>query len=212
MESMIQEHRRCSILLAAAEQAFAHGDWALFRARVAELRDELFAHFRAEEDILFPQFEERTGLHAPTADLCTQHEAMREILEALASVSPAHDPEGCGAELATLALLYRQHRESEEGMLYTALGAAPAAVPAPALQPAAPPLDLRGLEPPQPIVRIFEELRRAPAEPLRVVLPHEPQPLYGLLRERGYEWSGAQRADGGFDLTIRRAVEVPTSD
>ena len=209
---MIREHRRCAILLEAAQQAFARSDWALFRVRVAELRDALLAHFEAEEDIVFPQFEQRTGLRAPTADLCTQHEAMREILEALASVSPAHDPEGCGAELATLALLYRQHRESEEGMLYPALGAALDVPPIPPpLAPAAPALDLRGLEPPQPIVRIFEALQRAPGEPLRVVLPHEPQPLYGLLRERGFEWSGAPRADGGFDLTIRRAIEVPTS-
>ena len=35
--------------------------------------------------------------------------------------------------------------------------------------------------------------------------PHEPHPLYGLLREQGFAWSGAARADGGFELTIRRA-------
>ena len=212
MDSMLQEHRRCDLLLASAEEAFARADWVLFRARVAALREALLAHFETEEGVVFPQFEQRTGLRAPTADLCTQHKGMRKILEALASASPAHDPEGCGAELATFALLYRQHREREEGLLYPAFAAPGAApMPMPAMAPVEPALDLRGLEPPQPIVRIFEALQRAPGEPLRVVLPHEPQPLYGLLRERGFEWSGAQRADGGFDLTIRRAGEVPTS-
>ncbi|MEO8719056.1 MAG: DUF2249 domain-containing protein, partial [Burkholderiales bacterium] len=62
--------------------------------------------------------------------------------------------------------------------------------------------DLRGLQPPEPIVRIFEALERSPGAPLRAILPHEPAPLYPLLRERGLSWSGAQRADGAFELLI----------
>ncbi|MNC87662.1 hypothetical protein D3C83_34040 [compost metagenome] len=65
-------------------------------------------------------------------------------------------------------------------------------------------LDLRGLQPPEPIVRIFDALERAPGAPLRAILPHEPVPLYGLLRERGFSCSGAQRADGGFEVLIER--------
>ena len=67
------------------------------------------------------------------------------------------------------------------------------------------PVDLRGLQPPEPIVRIFEALERAPGEPLRVILPHEPVPLYALLRERGFRYSGTPRADGGFEVLIERA-------
>ena len=212
MESMTQEHRRCDSLLVAAEQALRTADWPVFRERVAELRDVLLAHFDAEEQFMFPQFERRTGLREPTADLCRQHQRMREILEALASVSPAHDPEGCGAELTTLAALFRQHRETEEDTMYPAFGRALEAMPMRSIAPSPlPALDLRGLEPPQPIVRIFETLKRAPREPLRVVLPHEPHPLYGLLREQGFEWSGAPRADGGFELTIRPRQELRQS-
>lgn len=209
MEMMIKEHVRCESLLAAAEKAFAAAEWPAFRVRVMELRDTLLAHFEAEEEIVFAQFERSTGLREPIAELCMQHQRMREILDALASVSPAHDPEGCGSELATLAALFRQHREIEEGTMYPAFGRALDAAPVRASAPAAvPAIDLRGLEPPQPIVRIFEALKRAPGEPLRVVLPHEPHPLYGLLREQGFEWSGAPRTDGGFELTIRSAQGV----
>jgi hypothetical protein len=35
-----------------------------------------------------------------------------------------------------------------------------------------------------------------------VILPHEPVPLYGLLRERGFSYRGSPRADGGFDVLI----------
>jgi uncharacterized protein (DUF2249 family) len=206
METMIKEHVRCESLLAGAEKAFAAAEWPAFRQLVIELRDTFLAHFETEEEVVFPQFERATGLRQPTAELRLQHQRMREILEALASVSPAHDPEGCGAELATLAALFRQHRETEEETMYPAFGRASGeASVRMVVQKAAPELDLRGLEPPQPIVRIFEALQRAPGEPLRVVLPHEPHPLYGLLRERGFEWSGAPRPDGGFELTIRSA-------
>ena len=212
MEAMIQEHVRCESLLAAAKEAFGRAEWPAFRSRVVELRDALLAHFTAEEESVFPQFERLTGLHEPTADLSTQHQRMREILDTLANVSPAHDPEGCGAELATLALLYLQHRQTEEGTMYPAFARALDTTQMhTTTAPAAPPLDLRGLEPPQPIVRIFEALEREPATPLRVVLPHEPYPLYNLLRERGFAWTGAARTDGGFELTIQRAREVPTS-
>ena len=205
MEPITEEHRRCDLLLATAEQALERGEWTAFRVRIVELRTALLAHFAVEEEELFPDFEKRTGLREPVADLCLQHRRMREILDALASASPAHDPGGCRAELDTFGLLYRQHNESEEGVLYPALARTREAVAQrAAVVGAAEALDLRGLEPPQPIVRIFEALERAPDEPLRVVLPHEPIPLYGLLDQRGFEWSGAALAGGGFELMIRR--------
>jgi uncharacterized protein (DUF2249 family) len=205
MDQLTEEHRRCDLLLAAAGQALERGEWAAFRVRMVELRTALLAHFAFEEEELFPDFERRTGLREPIADLCLQHRRMREILDALAAVAPAHDPRGCRTELDTLGLLHRQHKEGEESILYPTLARAREALkPRAATADAAQALDLRGLAPPQPIVRIFEALERAPDDPLRVVLPHEPVPLYGLLDQRGFEWSGASLADGGFELIIRR--------
>ena len=200
---MIEEHRRCALVLTAAERAHARREWPAFSGHIRMLRDSLLAHFAAEEEFIFPRFEGSPGLREPTWQLRMQHQRMREIVETLSSVSPAHDPEGCGAELVTLATLYRQHCEVEEDGMYPALGNSLSSGPMPPAAPSA--LDLRGLEPPQPIVRIFEALKSAPEQPLKVILPHEPHPLYGLLREQGFAWSGAPRADGGFELTIRKA-------
>src|SRR5512132_976181 len=121
MEPIAEEHRRCDLLLAAAEQALECGEWTAFRARIVELRTALTAHFALEEEELFPDFEQRTGVREPIADLCLQHRRMREILDALASASAAHDPGGCRAELGAFGLLYRQHKEIEESVLYPAL-------------------------------------------------------------------------------------------
>jgi hypothetical protein len=113
-------------------------------------------------------------------------EALRRQLDMLSAAAPQHDPEGCIAELEALAEALRRR------------GAAASAAPA------APPLDLRGLQPPEPIWRILAALDREPRAPLRVVLPHEPEPLYPMLRERGLRWSGALRPDGGYELLIEK--------
>ncbi|HEX9182632.1 MAG TPA: DUF2249 domain-containing protein [Burkholderiales bacterium] len=128
-------------------------------------------------------------LRASCAPLIEAHEDLRQQFETLGAAAPQYDPEGCVAALESLAGLLRTRYGDE---LRTARAQPPA------------PLDLRGLQPPEPIVRIFEALDRAPGEPLRAILPHEPVPLYALLRERGYSYSGMHRADGGYELLIER--------
>jgi uncharacterized protein (DUF2249 family) len=122
---------------------------------------------------------------------CAEDELVRRHLDILGAAAPQHDPEGCVAELQALA---RTLRERHAGK----------AIAAPAADEAAP-LDLRGLQPPEPIWRILDELQRAPRARLRVILPHEPLPLYGLLQERGFRWSGKTRGDGGYELFIEAA-------
>jgi uncharacterized protein DUF2249 len=148
--------------------------------------DEVIAHarrrdwsgYRACLAALREALEEQPGVEA--------HERARRHLDTLQAAAPQHDPEGCIAELEALAAALRGRA------LPRARGRAPA-------------LDLRGLQPPEPIVRIFAALERSPQQPLRAILPHEPVPLYALLREQGYRCSGAPRADGGYELLIERA-------
>jgi uncharacterized protein (DUF2249 family) len=123
------------------------------------------------------------------AGLIEQDEDLRQQFETLGAAAPRYDPEGCIAALEALAALLRTRHAA-------ALRAPPAPPPAP--------IDLRGLQPPEPMVRIFEALERSPGEPLRAILPHEPVPLYALLRERGFRYSGTARADGGYELLIER--------
>jgi len=114
-------------------------------------------------------------------------EELRARLDVLGAAAPEYDPAGYLGELEQLGAFLEKEGLSRND----------AAAPAPAL-------DLRGLQPPEPIVRILNELERAPRTPLRVILPHEPVPLYALLRERGFSWSGSPRAGGGYELLISR--------
>lgn len=63
-------------------------------------------------------------------------------------------------------------------------------------------LDVRGLEPPEPLERVLDALADLPADDrLRVRVRREPFPLYDLLRRMGYAWSGTPTADS-FEVLI----------
>lgn len=63
-------------------------------------------------------------------------------------------------------------------------------------------LDVRELEPPEPLERVLDALADLPAgDRLRVRLRREPFPLYDLLRRMGYAWSGTPTA-GAFEVLI----------
>lgn len=196
--------------LAATVDAARRGDWAAYLARFVALREELTEHMAYEDEELFPLLEKSGLAPADLATLYEDHAEFRQQLDALNAAAPQHDPEGCIAELERLAEFQRAHHARELSACYAhADRLALAPPPAPRAKPAAgdgpAPMDLRGLQPPEPIVRIFQALERAPHEPVRAILPHEPVPLYGLLRERGFGWAGTQRPDGGYELLIRKA-------
>jgi len=67
-------------------------------------------------------------------------------------------------------------------------------------------VDARGLEPPQPMVRILEALARLPAgAELRARTDRRPMHLYPLLAERGFTADTQEQSDGSFLTFIRRA-------
>ena len=173
--------------------------WTLYRQYLAGLREGLLQHMLFEEEALFPVLEK--GAAAAVKALREDHAQLRRHLETLGAAAPEQDPAGCIAELRELAALLRSHHAAE-----MALDPQYAVRPGPRLvlnEPAA--MDLRGLQPPEPMVRIFQALERSPGAPLRVILPHEPVPLYALLRERGFSCTGATRPDGGFEILIERS-------
>lgn len=67
-------------------------------------------------------------------------------------------------------------------------------------------LDVGGLEPPEPMVRILEALDTlAPRQSLRVLIDREPHPLYRVLQRHGHAWRTSALAGGRFELVIEAA-------
>ena len=195
--SLNEQHTQIDAQLDAAVAAGRVGRWPEYRRHFGMLREGLLQHMAFEEEVVFPVLEQ-AGAAAVKA-LRADHAQLRRHLETLGAAAPEQDPAGCLAELDDLAELLRLHHDAE-----MALDPQYASRPMPPLLLEDPPaMDLRGLQPPEPIVQIFQALEKGGA-PLRVILPHEPVPLYGLLRERGYSYAGSPRPDGGFEVLIER--------
>ena len=66
-------------------------------------------------------------------------------------------------------------------------------------------LDVRGLEPPEPMVRIMDAIATLQSgETLCVAIHREPFPLYAMLAEEGYVHSTTWKQDGYFEVIIRQ--------
>jgi Uncharacterized conserved protein (DUF2249)/Hemerythrin HHE cation binding domain len=197
-DSLNAQHALLARQLDAVIAAGRAARWPEYHRQLGALGEGLVQHMTFEEEALFPHLERRAATEVKA--LREGHAGLRRQLEMLGAAAPEQDPEGCVAALGELAALLHAHHEAE-----MALDPQYASRPTPALMVAdAPAMDLRGLQPPEPIERIFQALEHGPGAPLRVILPHEPVPLYGLLRERGYSCAGAPRPDGGFEVLIQR--------
>ena len=218
-ESLDTHHAQLEAQLAKILNAARAADWTAYRARFAVLRPAVLDHIAFEEQELFPELARVLGSEAEVLVLRSEHERLRRHFETLSAAAPEHDPAGFIGELEDLDAFIRQHHQRELQVCYPASdrlasgnaelaqdarGLVDAAAAEFGAEPSPPALDLRGLQPPEPIVRIFAALERAPDEPLRAILPHEPVPLYALLRDRGFRCAGETRPDGGYDLLIEK--------
>jgi uncharacterized protein (DUF2249 family) len=66
-------------------------------------------------------------------------------------------------------------------------------------------IDARGLEPPQPLVKILEALTTLPqGAQLRALTDRRPMHLYAQLEERGFVGESEEQEDGSFVTHVRR--------
>ncbi|EXI92042.1 MAG: iron-sulfur cluster repair di-iron protein [Candidatus Accumulibacter sp. BA-94] len=116
---MSVDHRSCDELLAAVEHALADGRWELARAAFARFRDGMLHHFSAEESVLFPLFEQSTGIYrGPTQVMRGEHAQMRQLLAAAAAALAARDVDDYSGNAETLLIMMQQHNVKEENVLY----------------------------------------------------------------------------------------------
>jgi hemerythrin-like domain-containing protein len=116
---MSNDHRSCDDRLAGVEQAVAGGDWALARNAFGRFQDAMLCHFAAEENLLFPRFEERTGMYqGPTQVMRGEHAQMRQLLAAAETALAQADGDDYAGSSETLLIMMQQHNVKEENMLY----------------------------------------------------------------------------------------------
>ena len=116
--TLAEHHRRCDALFAAARAAADAAAWSLLAERTGALREALLAHFRHEEERIFPLYEETSGEEGATEALCAQHDDMRAALWILATLSPAAEPRRYRDELDALQAAFDRHAADEESRMY----------------------------------------------------------------------------------------------
>jgi hypothetical protein len=116
--TLAQHHRHCDALFAAAREAASADDADALATRVSALREAVLAHFRYEEQHLFPLYEQSSGSEGATEWLRAQHDDMRGTFWMLGTVSPEADWPYYRAELAALQSAFDKHAAEEESRIY----------------------------------------------------------------------------------------------
>ena len=116
---MTQDHRDCDEIFAQMEDAVASKSNEAV-AKFEEFQDALTNHFKMEEMVLFPMFEQKTGMsQGPTQVMVMEHEQMRKLISQMDEAVQVNDNDKFFGLSETLMILMQQHNMKEEQMLYT---------------------------------------------------------------------------------------------
>jgi DUF438 domain-containing protein len=116
---MSTDHRRCDDIFVDVEQAVSAGDWDRATTVYAQFQNAVLQHFSAEESLLFPAFEEKSGMYmGPTQVMRGEHVQMRELLDAARDALVAKDADDYSGNAETLLIMMQQHNMKEENILY----------------------------------------------------------------------------------------------
>ena len=118
-EYMTKDHRDCDDVFAGAEAEVDREDWDNARELVRKFLDTMERHFLMEEQVLFPAFEQQTGIvHGPTTIMREEHQQIRQLLMQLQAALDERQREEYLDTAETLLIMMQQHNMKEEGMLY----------------------------------------------------------------------------------------------
>lgn len=114
------DHRECDDAWAALESAASDGEQAKAATLWPTFSQRLLKHLAMEEEVLFPAFEDATGMHSggPTFMMRHEHTQMRGVLAEMERRLGAKDLPGLLDQGDTLLMLIQQHNAKEEGILY----------------------------------------------------------------------------------------------
>ena len=118
-EFMTQGHKDCDEIFAQMEEAVASKSENAY-SKFEVFQDSLTNHFKMEEMVLFPAFEQKSGMmNGPTQVMVMEHEQMRELLSKMETAVETKDNDKFFGLSETLMILMQQHNMKEEQMLYT---------------------------------------------------------------------------------------------
>ncbi|MBK8207041.1 MAG: hemerythrin domain-containing protein [Planctomycetes bacterium] len=119
-EYLAWDHDRLDSILVECMRAAGAGDWQGAERCATRFRDGLFRHIAIENDILFPEFEERTGMRdvGPTAVMRHEHVEIKHAVDEIVQSAASKDSEALQRWHANLLGVLVEHNMKEEQILY----------------------------------------------------------------------------------------------
>lgn len=119
LEFMSARHEICDELFAKTEKHVASEDWEDAQLNFKKFLESMETHFKMEEEVLFPGFENKTGnTQGPTQVMRMEHIQMRDLLKNMSQSIHGKKRDDFLGESETLLMLMQQHNMKEEQMLY----------------------------------------------------------------------------------------------
>ena len=116
---LTNDHRACDNEFANLENTIASENWEESKTQFDKFSADLLHHFDMEEKVMFPVFEEVTGMtQGPTMVMRMEHSQMRNILDDLKADIDKRDKNHFFGVSESLMMLMQQHNMKEEQMLY----------------------------------------------------------------------------------------------
>ncbi len=117
-EYLTNDHRKCDEVFAKMEEQAA-SSLADARTLAKEFVADMEHHFQMEERVMFPEFEQKTGMiQGPTELMRQEHAQMRSLfIQLINSIDEKNSDRFFGTS-ETLMILLQQHNMKEEQMLY----------------------------------------------------------------------------------------------
>ncbi|MDQ1363688.1 MAG: hypothetical protein QG652_1550 [Pseudomonadota bacterium] len=116
---MSHDHKRCDDMFVEAQKSAARKDWASARQYADLFIRNTLQHFHHEETVLFPAFEQTTGMtQGPTTVMREEHRTMRDLLDDLHQAVTNENQSRFLGIAETLYIFMQQHNMKEENVLY----------------------------------------------------------------------------------------------
>lgn len=114
------DHRRLDAIYDRFQDAVREGRWDEAASGIREFILGLTRHIKAEEEILFPVFEQKTGMvdAGPTFVMRMEHTDIKDLLEKLLDGALDSDAEKVAEASRSFVSLLTDHNMKEEHILY----------------------------------------------------------------------------------------------
>lgn len=124
-QTLTHVHRECDEFFVGAENAVVKNNWDEALRLFHQFRGAMEQHLQNEEQVLFPAFEQRSGISqhggisiGPTQMMRMEHVPMRELLQAMETSLAERSRQQYLGQSETLLTLMQQHNVKEENVLY----------------------------------------------------------------------------------------------